>query len=311
MKTAKLLLLTATLLGCGQPAEPTPPANPDATLPPPSSGAQIVAPSFTLQPGEEVFKCYYTSLPEDHEVAVGRFRSVMTPGSHHLILDATESAVRPDGTFDDCGAAAPQVDPRTLRVWLYAAQDPEHTHEMPAGVAVPLKARQHLILNLHYLNAGTKPLEVKAQVNAEYAAPPFQRAGAFVTFNTQIAIPPRGTQTVSGTCTAPAGARFFTMSTHSHRFTTSAAVSLVRGGQPQALLATKDWEHPSVMSWTEPYLTLGQGDAIRYECSYKNDGDQTIRVGESAAKDEMCMAVGYYFPATGTTFCINSYSVTR
>ena len=30
------------------------------------------------------------------------------------------------------------------------------------------------------------------------------------------------------------------------------------------------------------------------------------RVGESAAKDEMCMAIGYYFPAASSTFCLNS-----
>jgi hypothetical protein len=302
-----LLALAASLSACSGPS-----AEPEAPLPPPPSGAQITSPEFTLQPGEEVFKCFYTSLPAEQEVAVGRFRSLMTPGSHHLILYATEDALRPDGTFDDCGDAAPQVGPRSLRVWLYAAQDPEHHHDMPAGVAVPLKARQPLILNMHYINVGNTPLNVKAVVNAEYAAAPFERAGAFVTFNTQIAVPPQGVQTVSGTCSVPTGARFFTMSTHSHRFTTGASVTTVRDAQPlQQLLRTDDWEHPAVVNWAAPYMTLGDGESIRYECSYKNDTDDTIKVGESAAKNEMCMAVGYYFPATGTTFCINSYSVTR
>jgi hypothetical protein len=37
----------------------------------------------------------------------------------------------------------------------------------------------------------------------------------------------------------------------------------------------------------------------------------TITVGESAELNEMCMAVGYYFPATSQTFCLNSFTFGR
>jgi hypothetical protein len=34
-----------------------------------------------------------------------------------------------------------------------------------------------------------------------------------------------------------------------------------------------------------------------------------VTEGQSAATDEMCMAVGYFFPATAPKFCINSFAV--
>jgi hypothetical protein len=36
------------------------------------------------------------------------------------------------------------------------------------------------------------------------------------------------------------------------------------------------------------------------------DTANTITVRESAEKNEMCMAVGYFFPATSDTFCLDS-----
>src|SRR5205814_808317 len=106
--------------------------------------------------------------------------------SHHLILYSLTSATQPDGTFDDCSSQSGATDLRNLRVWLYAAQEPEHENAMPSGVAMPLKAHQPLLLNLHYLNATSKPLTVQAVVRGEPQVGAFQRAGAFVTFNTQI-----------------------------------------------------------------------------------------------------------------------------
>jgi hypothetical protein len=234
----------------------------------------------------------------------------MTSGSHHMILYSTQQAAQPDGTFTDCGKEAGGSGLKTLRVWLYASQKPENEASMPPGVAMPLRARQPLMLNLHYLNAGTKPLTVRALVNAEYATGSFERAGAFITFNTQIKIPAQGSQTVSGRCKLPEGGKFFTMSTHSHRYTTAASVSLLQSGRvTKELVSTTDWEHPVIARWDAPFLIPSDTEELQYSCTYKNDTDQIITVGESASENEMCMAVGYYFPATGSTFCLNSLTL--
>jgi len=281
-------------------------------LPPPTNGVQITTPSFTLNPGEEVFKCFFTSLATNTDVAAVKFASTMAPGSHHFILYTTQNPIQPDNTFIDCGGGMGGNTTQDPPVWLYASQDPMHEMDMPSGVAMPLKAHQPLIFNMHYINTGSTPKTVQVVQNIEYATGNYMRAGAFVTFNTMISIPPNGTQTVSGHCTVPQGVNFFTMSTHSHKRTVTAQANRYMNGTVGApLVMTTDWAHATISNWDNPFLTLNAGEEIYYSCSYQNDTNQTISVGESAETNEMCMAVGYYFPATGNTFCLNSFSIQR
>ena len=127
--------------------------------------------------------------------------------------------------------------------------------------------------------------------------------GALVSFNTGINIPPQGTQTVSGTCTIPAGAKFFLMSTHTHKFATLAQVRK-SSATGQELVRTEDWEHPSVGQWSAPnFLTFAATERLYYSCTYQNPTNAAVRVGTSAATNEMCMAIGYYFPAANIGRC--------
>jgi len=62
------------------------------------------------------------------------------------------------------------------------------------------------------------------------------------------------------------------------------------------------WPHaPAFYAFTSGKLT--------YQCEYLNPNTYEIKTGDSAATDEMCMAVGYYFPApTGQGhFCLNDF----
>ena len=61
---------------------------------------------------------------------------------------------------------------------------------------MPLKAKQPLFFNMHYINTTPQAKQVQVWLNMTYATGAFERAGAFVTFNTQISIPPMGKQTV-------------------------------------------------------------------------------------------------------------------
>lgn len=268
----------------------------------------LASPAFTLHPGDEVFKCWYTTIASDVDLNAVRMHSTMTPGSHHFIVYTTQNPLRPDGTFEDCGDQQGGPSLQDTPVWLYSTQDPDATLEMPAGAALPIKARQPVFFNMHYINATTSDQTVHVTLDFDSAVGQFQKAAAFITYNTQISIPPGGTQTVSGDCDVPAGAQFFLMSTHSHKRTTEAiAARNVGGDASDVLVDTTDWEHATVSKWGAPqFLTFKPGEKLHYQCSYKNDTANTIKVGESAEKNEMCMAVGYYFPAVGDTFCLNS-----
>src|SRR4029077_2558040 len=125
-----------------------------------------------------------------------------------------------------------------------------------------------------------------------------------------------GTQTVSGKCTAPVGANFFSMSTHTHKHATAAWIDYIHNGVTTEVVHTGpassypadqekgsglDWEHPGVGSWASaPFLTVQQGDSFTYSCSYSNTASTPVTVGETAASNEMCMAVTYFFQTSGT-----------
>jgi copper type II ascorbate-dependent monooxygenase-like protein len=268
----------------------------------------LSSPTFTLHPGDEMFKCWYTTIASNVDLQAVRMHSTMSPGSHHFIVYTTQDPLRPDGTFEDCGDNQGGPSLQDTPVWLYATQDLDAELDMPTGTALPLKANQPLYFNMHYINATMADMTVHVSLDIDSANGTFQKVGAFVTYNTQISIPPNGQQMVSGDCDVPDGAQFFTMSTHSHKRTVEAIAGKEVGGvMSDVLVDTTDWSHAAISRWGAPsFLTFAPGEQLHYQCSYMNDTANTITVGESAEKNEMCMAVGYYFPAAGDTFCLNS-----
>jgi hypothetical protein len=220
----------------------------------------------------------------------------MSKGSHHFILYRADSDTMPVGTLENRGCVG-GLDQR----WTYTSGSPHNYLDMPKGVAMVLAPRQKVVFDMHYINTTDAAIDAQVVLNINFAEGEFQKAAALVSFNTSIAIPANGKQTVQGDCTPPPGAKFFVMSTHTHRrgvlatiTRKSAAGQLV--GEP--IVKTTDWEHPSAQLWMEePFLTFAPGETFNYSCSYQNDRNAVTTVGTSADVNEMCMAVTYYFPA--------------
>jgi hypothetical protein len=274
----------------------------DDRPPPPEHGFQIVTPDLEILAGQEITYCYYTTVRLDQAAGIKRWSSTMAPGSHHLIVYFTETRQRPDGTIDtSCGGVGGGLN---VPVWTYAAQTPEAEFTMPEGVGMHVAAEQPLFVQMHYFNAHpTQAIDAHVVINAETHAPgvAYERAAAYVTFNTQINLPPNGAGEVEGSCAVPAGAKFFTMSTHAHRRATRTEV---RDGDT-VIFESEDWEHPGSRDWkTAPHYTFA--GRLNYRCEYQNDLNEPVGTGDSADTDEMCMAVGYFFPATRQVFCLNS-----
>jgi hypothetical protein len=286
--------------GCGQGTYCQP--GDDLAAPDAAQGFQLVSPSsITIQPGAEGFYCFYKNIPATTEVDVGGFRSWMTKGSsHHFITYLTGTsggAKQPDGTLQQCGFGSGQ--------WVYATSQSGVVvgMDMPATVGLPLPVGSQLMMNMHFFNTGDAPTTPVVKLNVLYASSIRYKAAAMYSFNTQINVPPGGTQTVKGTCTAPAGSNFFLMSTHTHKWATAADVNFVSGGQATNIVHTSDYENPGTHVWQAPaFLTTKAGDTFTYSCAYQNNETFAITVGETASRNEMCMAIGYYFPA-GTASC--------
>lgn len=305
MPSPRLLLLSSTLWACAAAPLEAPPA--EGELPLPEHGFQIDSPMLELRPGTEATYCYYFRMPNTSTVGVKQWQSMMTPGSHHMILYFTASELAPEGTLTTTGCGAGRA------VWAYAAQTPEQTFAMPPGVGMTVEAGQPAFLQMHYLNATERPRQVRVSLNAETYrdTESYTPAAAYVTYNSNISVPPGtpaspGTATAGGLCTVPSSAKFFSLSTHVHKQGTR---TLVLDGT-QTVFESTDWEHPGARTFEAPYYSFGSG-GLNYRCEYKNPTSRVVTDGDSAELDEMCMAIGYFFPAQKATFCLNSTVVPR
>ncbi len=298
-------LISTTLVACGgdNPAGDDV-GDPDGGLEVPDDGFQIVTPDIIVEAGQEITYCYYTTVDIDTAMGVKRWASEMTNGSHHMIVYFTDSAYAADGTYDECtsnGSGGFDVP-----VWTYAAQNQVAEMAMPEGVGMRVEAQQHLYIQMHYLNATLEAMPVHVTLNAEAYAPgeDYVRAAAYVTYNTEINLAPGETATFGGECAVPADSKFFTLSTHAHKRATRTEVH----DGTAMVFASDDWEEPGTTDWLANNYEFSSG-SLTYSCTFTNYESFQVGEGDSAATDEMCMAVGYFYPATGPKFCLNSLVV--
>jgi Copper type II ascorbate-dependent monooxygenase, C-terminal domain len=289
--------------GCGQGTSCTP--GNDLAPPDAADGFQFVleSGSVTIQPNTEAYYCYYNTIPGNAAIQVGAFQSWMSVGaSHHFITYEASRGGTPDKTIQQCSGVAGK--------WVYATSVSGQIIElkMPDGVGLSMSSGTQLIMNMHFVNPNSTPISPVVKLNVLYAKNVQYQAGTMISFNAGINVPPAtaagpGTQTVSGSCSAPVGSKFFALTSHTHKHATDTKVNYVSGGQVQNVVNTTDWESPDVGLFYAPnFLTVKAGDSFTYSCSYSNTTSSPVRVGETAASNEMCMAIGYYFPA-GSASC--------
>ena len=289
----KTLLAIAVLAACGA----------DSPPPPGDAVYSIAVPDFTLQPGDEKFYCYFTTLPVAANTGVSSYASTMTPGSHHMIMFFMPEQVQPDGTLVECSSFG-GGGLASIPIFAYATQEPDANEPMPDGVGVALAANQPVMVNMHYFNVTEQPITASVHIDVHTYAPEvtFTPAHAFVTYASKISIPPNSAGSAGGTCTTPPDANFIFMSTHSHRYTTRAQI--LDGSD--VVVDTTDWAHATIEKWLEaPYRQFASG-ALTYHCDYYNATSAPVTVGESALTNEMCMAAGYFFPADHDVYCLDN-----
>jgi len=281
----------------------------------PGAAFTIQSTDTVINAGQEVTYCYYFHTPNTANVVVNKWVSDMTPGSHHMIF-FTGGPDHADGldTSNSCGIG---TSVNSISKWVFASQTAHLEEDLPGDDGTGKPLAQIIAPNtlgafqMHYLNATDGPLTVHVKLSAYALADnvPYTETDAYITYNQDISIPPGSTGTdATATCPTPPGVKFWTMSTHSHK---QSVETKVMDGSSMVVDST-DWEHPTVTSWnTMPFFTYAS-NSVTWNCHYKNDGETappdnsatTIKAGPSAQTNEMCMATGYFFPATGPKFYI-------
>ena len=269
----------------------------------------ITSSPITVQPGEEFTKCFYFTTQNLDTIAVTRWVSDMTPGSHHVIMFETLAGTQaPDGTVDEqCGGGGavqvPVFGTQVLHDEIAFPADDGNGHPLAQLVESQSKG----FFQMHYFNSTDQPITASITLKA-YGLPPeqsgdFTRTDIFATYNNDIRIAPGETnKVVSATCGVVDG-KFFQLSTHAHKQAIATRIS--EGGN--TIFTSNDWEHPGNKVFAAPTFYQFSSGQLSWECTYNNTGDNashTIRAGQSAKTDEMCMATGYYFPAIGPRGCV-------
>jgi len=311
----RVLVIGSLVAACGSDA-PTADDGPDAGLDTPARGFQVVSPPITIHPGEEVTYCYYFHTPNTETMSIKRWASSMTPGSHHMIMYTTTTDAMPPGTIstEGCGGFGGNNVPS----WTYAAQTPVAEVALPTddGTGKPLGQEiapgTPAYFQMHYLNATDSDIQANVTLNAEAmeAGAVYTKTAAFVTYNSQISVPPHAMGDVeSMTCNVPANTKFWSMSTHAHKQAVKTTVKDGTAASTAIAFTSTDWEHPGATTWmTSPFYSFASSK-LTYECIYDNTGSNagdTVVSGPSALTNEMCMATGYYFPATKPLVCLNN-----
>jgi hypothetical protein len=287
-------------------------------LAPPAHGFQLVSPSVDINPGGDFTYCYYFRTSNTTDVSIKRWASRMTAGSQFMIVYLTPTDLQTPGTLStmDCGIAG-VVGP----VWTYSALSLDTQTTLPAddgqgnAVGQPIGANQSGFIQMHFVNTTGAVIHAHVEVNA-YAyddTVSVTPAGSFVTINRRISLASGSTAspstgTVSGACDVLADngkiPRFFQLTTHTYK---QGIHTFVKDGDA-TLFNSTSWADPGDTHWdAPPFYTFASGK-LTYQCEYSNPNNYSIMNGNSAATDEMCMAIGYYFPSAAGTghFCLNS-----
>jgi hypothetical protein len=272
---------------------------------------EITSSDLMITSGQEATYCYYFHTPNTQTLAINKWVSTMTPGSHHMIMFLSPGGSQPpDGTIDqNCGGLGGGGGASNVPVWTYATQTEQQEEDLPADDGSGKPLAQNIAPNsagyfqMHYLNATPNTLTVHVDLKA-YALPAgasYTETEAYVTYNDDIKIPPNATNfMVTASCPLPAG-KFWMMSTHSHKQSIATTVS----DGSNMIFSSTDWQHPGQTDWNAPSFYTFTSPMLTWQCTYNNTGSNssmTVVSGPSAQTNEMCMATGYYFPATAPKF---------
>lgn len=292
---------------------------------PPSYDDPDVLKPFLLDPGAELTDYFYQKTPNDTEVYLSEYHSRMRPGSHHLIIYATDTD-HPDGfgTFDQAGG-------RMLGGSSTAKRDfPDRVAPENEGLAMKIAARTQVALNLHFINQTDAPILREQWVNFIYKDPATvttEESPVFHLAGIASAIPANTNKTTKGptTCTAPADIRIVELHGHYHSHTVrNSAWKVTPDGTRTLIYESYDWHEPASLMFDSVHdnhapdpvakvaggangiLEFKKGDRMEWECEVENHDSWSLPFTNQVDKGEMCIMSGFYAPSTGSTWsCVS------
>jgi hypothetical protein len=262
--------------------------------------------SFEVPPGGEFYKCQDFPNTFPGNVAILESKSEMTAGSHHMFVFRLStqgfyggmSNLGPGNTkgpIVDCPGGGTEFHP-----YVHTAQTLSQEFTYPPGLGQAFNSDETARVMVHYLNTTSDPIPANVTVTMKYVGADQVKALAASVFLNSLGIQvPPGKSTQSFTYTLPLDVNLLGAAGHMHRRGIHFSGSAVdAAGKSTDLYATDDWNEPVAAAFSPP-IALANGTAINWSCTYSNDTGKTLRFGESASTNEMCIFTGTYYPAPG------------
>ncbi len=313
MQNARWLLLLGALaaLACSDESPGSASDEPDAALPdaggdpgpPPNAvgGFSITLPEVTLEPGEERQPCWILPLEVEGPSRFVAAASLTTGvGLHHGNITTrpkTGEGVRPcekgvsDEATDVLGGGAVLFGSSTQLVGT-------EWHRFAPGQAYRVKDGFEVVARMHYLNTSSEALSVAPEYRWYTIAEGdvTEELSPFAWVLSDFEIPPHSETTVSAECWFPEPMKIVDAMPHMHALGTRYFAEYVGGEKDgQAWLDDRGFDEASDIYFFDPAVDLGQGDGVRFGCTWFNTLDKPVY--EGVGDDEMCILFGYAYPA--------------
>jgi hypothetical protein len=292
---------------------------------------------FLIYPGEENVECIFLNTPNDVDIWASEFRGRMRPGTHHMITYTVNEDVENADEPSPCrlgavinsqfllGSQEPTID--------ISAHDSAPEHQ---GYALPIRARQQLRVELHYINTTSEPILREAWINVGITDPDQvekEMGPLFWIAQVTSSIPERteghlwrGSAQVPQD--APPDLEIMQITGHFHANTqrmsawladTSRPAPCTKGDEEGCTLVYEGYDYNDP-GWTifdsvtqnpeaDPdqwvaggdyngNLDLVPGQRIDWECEIDNPHDFDMGFGNEVETAEMCNVFGTYAPST-------------
>jgi hypothetical protein len=349
-RLASFGLAAALCAGC--PSGDDQPEQPDAagfepwTLEDPGPGGfNFETDIFDVAPGEEVQRCYFIEVPDiaaGGDIWFSRVKTAINPGSHHMNVFRVKTIVALDGapgTMIENGECFKSVNwadwPLVANSQNSQINDPYTDWQLPANVAHKFTAHEKLMVQVHYVNAGTQetPFRAKAGINF-YKSPdaaPMELGTLFATQQSIRICQSDPQPSYSGACSfglTSSGVKIIAANGHFHSRGKQFSMFSWDGVSTSEPAVTDRFYQSA--AWDEPEMATGMdiaapaGGGVWWTCDYQWSAPaEPLTCADINAKDpemandccyifggkvetsEHCNAFVYYYPKVDSSdvFC--------
>lgn len=308
--TTAITVATLALAGCnpGTTDTETTPDPDDSLLDPPEPGKGVQFKMIAeIEAGTESEKCMFVKAPAE-DLLVQRDEVRFTPGSHHFLLYETRYTEIPTEKLDgtpidtsgvfDCSDGATNGWDVSKLVGGSQNADGASILAFPENVAMRVHGGTVLLMNAHYVNATPEVLKPEVRINL-HTIPESQveQEGDIIFFyNPFIAVPAQSESRARMRCAIHQDITVTNFQSHMHRRGVGYSAAVI-GESP--FYENDLWEGVPVLDLGKG-KKITKGSVIDYHCDYKNPDSEDVFQGPRST-DEMCMAIGSYYPADPTT----------